>query len=274
VNLPEPFVLARLIDQHEGSIAATHSPQMGLKSGLLKAPQGCPAARRSGHRPASHSGAVAAHQGECNAIVAVPNRPNGQAYNRRAQACGYLPGYGPTKTVLVDNGPPVKIYRDGERPPSYGGDAWKLIGIVALPIAIGMITSGSANGGPKKYVDGYLDLPPEPKRCRGETPDGCELRVVDVPRQDGGTARACVRYCPRPDEIDDEPLPLPTNQPPVVYQTPNVIPPFVSLPKVGTPPLSTPVSRTWIEPPTKATRPLSTPVSTTWIEPMAKGTRP
>ena len=212
--------------------------------------------------------------GECKAIVAVPTCPNGQGYNRRTKNCDYLPGHGPTKPVLVDNGPPVKIHRDGERPPSYGGDAWKLIGIVALPIAIGIITSGNTKGGPKKYVDGYLDLPPEPKRCRGETPDGCELRVVDVPRQDGGIARACVRYCPRPDEIDDEPLPPSSYQPPVVHQTPNANPPLGPLPNVGTPPHSTPISSTWIEPPAKGTRPHLTPISSTWIEPPARGTRP
>ena len=66
------------------------------------------------------------------------------------------------------------------------------IPFVALGV-LGAITIGSRAYMPYAYVDG-----PDPDACMGPTDDGmCELRMTDVPLEDGSSAPQCVAYCPQ-----------------------------------------------------------------------------
>ena len=66
------------------------------------------------------------------------------------------------------------------------------IPFVALGV-LAAITIGSRYYTPYAYVDG-----PDPDACMGPTDDGmCELRMTDVPLEDGSSAPQCVAYCPQ-----------------------------------------------------------------------------
>jgi len=71
-----------------------------------------------------------------------------------------------------------------------GGRIVRLVGVVGLPLALATI----AVGGVAWYADGYPAVA-QPV-CVGLTADGCELRWVEVPTEDGGTTPACLQYCP------------------------------------------------------------------------------
>ena len=201
--------------------------------------------------------------GRCGALAAtIPTCGAGQAYNRRSARCDYLPGNGPITPVVLGNGPPVRVFRDGDRPPSYGGTPWTLIGIAALPVAIAIIT----NGGRRFYADGYVDLPPEPRRCSGAISDACELRLVEVPRGNGGTGLVCMRYCPRPEGVDDDQLAT-------TVRIPDRDPPGPVVPR-GTPPVLTQIATTYIEPPARGTPSVLTLIATSYTEPPVRGTPP
>jgi hypothetical protein len=59
--------------------------------------------------------------------------------------------------------------------------------------ALGAIAIGSRYYTPYAYVDG-----PGPDACMGPTDDGmCELRMTEVPLEDGTAALQCVAYCPQ-----------------------------------------------------------------------------
>jgi hypothetical protein len=59
--------------------------------------------------------------------------------------------------------------------------------------ALGAIAIGSRYYQPYAYVDG-----PGPDACMGPTDDGmCELRMTEVPLEDGTAAPQCVAYCPQ-----------------------------------------------------------------------------
>lgn len=59
--------------------------------------------------------------------------------------------------------------------------------------ALGAIAIGSRYYTPYAYVDG-----PGPDACMGPTDDGmCELRMTEVPLEDGTAAMQCVSYCPQ-----------------------------------------------------------------------------
>lgn len=70
-----------------------------------------------------------------------------------------------------------------------GGVLLPLIGLGAL----GAIYVGSRPYTPYAYVDG-----PVGPQCAGPTEDGvCELRMTEVPLEDGGAELQCVAYCPQ-----------------------------------------------------------------------------
>jgi hypothetical protein len=59
--------------------------------------------------------------------------------------------------------------------------------------ALGAIAIGSRYYTPYAYVDG-----PGPDACMGPTDDGmCELRMTEVPLEDGTAVMQCVSYCPQ-----------------------------------------------------------------------------
>jgi hypothetical protein len=59
--------------------------------------------------------------------------------------------------------------------------------------ALGAIAIGSRYYTPYAYVDG-----PGPDACMGPTDDGmCELRLTEVPLEDGTAVMQCVAYCPQ-----------------------------------------------------------------------------
>lgn len=59
--------------------------------------------------------------------------------------------------------------------------------------ALGAIAIGSRYYQPYAYVDG-----PGPDACMGPTDDGmCELRMTEVPLEDGTAVPQCVAYCPQ-----------------------------------------------------------------------------
>lgn len=59
--------------------------------------------------------------------------------------------------------------------------------------ALGAIAIGSRYYTPYAYVDG-----PGPDACVGQTDDGmCELRMTEVPLEDGTAVMQCVSYCPQ-----------------------------------------------------------------------------
>jgi hypothetical protein len=58
--------------------------------------------------------------------------------------------------------------------------------------ALGAIAIGSRYYAPYAFVDG-----PGPDACMGPTDDGmCELRMTEVPLEDGSAEMQCVSYCP------------------------------------------------------------------------------
>ena len=68
----------------------------------------------------------------------------------------------------------------------------RYIPFVALG-ALGAITIGSRYYTPYAYVDG-----PSADTCEGQTDDGmCEMRMTEVPLEDGTAAMQCVSYCPQ-----------------------------------------------------------------------------
>ena len=70
-----------------------------------------------------------------------------------------------------------------------GGLLLPLVGLGAL----GAIYVGSRPYTPYAYVDG-----PVGPQCAGPTEDGlCELRMTEVPLEDGGAELQCVAYCPQ-----------------------------------------------------------------------------
>jgi hypothetical protein len=70
-----------------------------------------------------------------------------------------------------------------------GGLLLPLVGLGAL----GAIYVGSRYYTPYAYVDGPIG--PE---CAGPTDDGlCELRMTEVPLENGGAEAVCVAYCPQ-----------------------------------------------------------------------------
>jgi hypothetical protein len=59
-------------------------------------------------------------------------------------------------------------------------------------VALGTIYIGS------RYYYPYRYLPYDGPVCRGVTANGCELRWMDVPTEDGDeTALQCVEFCPQ-----------------------------------------------------------------------------
>jgi hypothetical protein len=59
--------------------------------------------------------------------------------------------------------------------------------------ALGALAIGSRYYQPYAYVDG-----PGPDACFGQTDDGlCELRMTEVPLEDGSSVMQCVSYCPQ-----------------------------------------------------------------------------
>ena len=76
---------------------------------------------------------------------------------------------------------PHRFYRNGAYIP-----------FVALG-TLGAIAIGSRYYTPYAYVDG-----PGPDACMGPTDDGmCELRMTEVPLEDGTAVMQCVSYCPQ-----------------------------------------------------------------------------
>ncbi|MEA2873104.1 MAG: hypothetical protein QOH67_3080, partial [Hyphomicrobiales bacterium] len=70
-----------------------------------------------------------------------------------------------------------------------GGLLLPLVGLGAL----GAIYVGSRYYTPYAYVDG-----PVGPECAGPTDDGlCELRMTEVPLENGGAELVCVAYCPQ-----------------------------------------------------------------------------
>ena len=92
----------------------------------------------------------------------------------------------------------------GFRGPAFGGRAAFIRGRhhvrrggLLLPLiglgALGAIYVGSRPYTPYAYVDG-----PVGPQCAGPTEDGlCELRMTEVPLEDGGAELQCVAYCPQ-----------------------------------------------------------------------------
>jgi len=75
-------------------------------------------------------------------------------------------------------------------PPSSATAAY--IPFVALG-TLAVIAVGSRYYSPYAFVDG-----PGPDACMGPTDDGqCELRMTEVPLEDGSSAAQCVSYCPQ-----------------------------------------------------------------------------
>ena len=59
--------------------------------------------------------------------------------------------------------------------------------------SLAAITIGSRYYRPYAYVDGV-----NPDYCEGPTDDGfCELRMTEVPLEDGSVVLQCVSYCPQ-----------------------------------------------------------------------------
>jgi hypothetical protein len=88
-------------------------------------------------------------------------------------------------------GRPVVIVR-GPRFVTWGGRTRRIVGISALPVALGTL----AIAGRPYYASGYPALAATPNVCTGVTAEGCELRLQDVPMEGGGTASVCIQYCP------------------------------------------------------------------------------
>ena len=90
----------------------------------------------------------------------------------------------------------------------------------------------------------------QPDSCKRSTPGGGELRVVDVPMVNGGTAPACVQYCPQQVAIAKDPA------------VPTVIATTVIEPKK--PAVPTVIATTFVEPRKPA---VPTVIATPFVEP-------
>jgi hypothetical protein len=74
---------------------------------------------------------------------------------------------------------------------TYGTRQRDLADVKDLPGSIG----SRDIAGERMFADAYVDVPPQTNTCRGSTPEGGVLRIVDVPLRGGGTAAACIQYC-------------------------------------------------------------------------------
>jgi hypothetical protein len=111
---------------------------------------------------------------------------------------------GPGPRYGGPGGPGFRGPAVGFRGPVYGGRAAFIRGRhhvrrggLLLPLiglgALGAIYVGSRPYTPYAYVDG-----PVGPQCAGPTEDGvCELRMTEVPLEDGGAELQCVAYCPQ-----------------------------------------------------------------------------
>jgi hypothetical protein len=96
----------------------------------------------------------------------------------RGPAVGFRPSWRGGRAAFIRG--PYSIRR--------GGLLLPLVGLGAL----GAIYVGSQQYTPYAFVDGAAG--PE---CQGPTDDGiCELRLTEVPLEDGGAEMQCVAYCP------------------------------------------------------------------------------
>ena len=133
-----------------------------------------------------------------------------------------------------------------------------LVRIADLPGAVGK----RVIGGKELFADAYVDVPPQPNTCKGATAQGGELSIVYVPMVNGGTAPACVQYCPQHVAIARDPA-VPTVVATTYVEprksTANVEPKKPAVPTViatshvepGKPAVPTVVATPYVEPPVR-----------------------
>jgi len=86
---------------------------------------------------------------------------------------------------------------------SYGGRFVTFVGIGA----VAAILVGATYYRPYGYVE------VEPPLCSGVTDDGCELRLTEVPTEEGAIVPQCVQFCPPAEQPPvDQPPPEPPSQ--------------------------------------------------------------
>lgn len=107
-----------------------------------------------------------------------------------AGLCKGKPGTGRQDDVVLMGRKEIDTTR-GAHEITYGSRQRKLVPVKDLPGAVG----AREWDGQFLHADAYASLPPRPSSCKGRTDEGYELRIVDVPMQNGGTAPACVVYC-------------------------------------------------------------------------------
>jgi hypothetical protein len=102
-------------------------------------------------------------------------------------------------TTIINN-VNVNVVRGG-RFINWGGRAVRIVGIAALAVAVPAVAT-IVVGGTTYYANGYPAIAATPAVCTGITSEGCELRIVEVPLEDGGVAPVCVQYCPWEEETE------------------------------------------------------------------------
>lgn len=158
--------------------------------------------------PPCPTGTVRARDGSCERRVVVPipipvPDPSGLVARpsptppppprgpELAGACQDRPGQGSETGVVSIGNRQIRIVRNAFEI-NYGGRRRNVFTIRDLPRSVGARTIE----GQELLADAYVDLPPLASMCRGRTDDGHQLAIVDVPMLNGGTAPACVLYCP------------------------------------------------------------------------------
>ena len=131
------------------------------------------------------------------ALVPVPDRPTtlvpliptnpGDVIGR----CSPQPGTGPEFEILDNGRTSVQLTR-GSLSLTNGSRQRQMVRINDLPASLG----SRDISGTRMFADAYVSVPAQANTCRGSTPEGGIIRVVDLPMIGGGTAAACVQFCP------------------------------------------------------------------------------